>query len=111
MKLFYTPQAQDQLQAILRYIAFHNPEAAVRVLALIRSVAEQLPNFPHMGHESVMRETAYEYFVPFSQPPKPVKNKVVLSFKNNAFIGTLIPIWQTKRNGYLRGCRPAGSCI
>src|SRR3989344_459529 len=64
MKLFYTPQAQDQLQAILRYIAFHNPEAAVRGLAPIRSVAEQLPNFPHMGHESVMRETAYEFVVP-----------------------------------------------
>ena len=64
MRLTYTPQAKDQLRAILRYIAFHNPEAAVRVLALIRSVAEQLPNFPHMGHESVMRETAYEFVVP-----------------------------------------------
>ena len=64
MRLTYTPQAKDQLRAILRYIAFHNPEAAVRVLALIRSVAEQLPNFPRMGHESVMRDIAYELVVP-----------------------------------------------
>jgi addiction module RelE/StbE family toxin len=49
MRLRYTSEALAHLRSIYSYIAERNPAAAHRVMADIRSGAERLRSFPHMG--------------------------------------------------------------
>lgn len=50
MRLFYTPRAQRDLQAIFTYIDRNNPAAATNVVDRIHACAEALETFPYMGH-------------------------------------------------------------
>lgn len=49
MKLRYTPRAKLDLAEIHDYIAQENPQAARRVIFLIRQTAETLPKNPQIG--------------------------------------------------------------
>lgn len=49
MKLRYTPRAKLDLAEIHDYIAQENPQAARRVILLIRKAAETLPQKPQIG--------------------------------------------------------------
>ena len=49
MKLRYTPRAKLDLAEIHDYIAQENPQAARRVILLIRKAAETLPQNPQIG--------------------------------------------------------------
>ena len=49
MKLRYTPRAKSDLAEIHDYIAQENPQAARRVIHIIRNAAEALPQNPQVG--------------------------------------------------------------
>lgn len=49
MKLRYTPRARSDLVEIHDYIAQDNPQAAKRVIQIIRKAAEALPQNPFVG--------------------------------------------------------------
>jgi addiction module RelE/StbE family toxin len=49
MRLRYTPQARLDLAEIHDYIALENPQAARRVIVIIRKAAEALPPNPLVG--------------------------------------------------------------
>jgi addiction module RelE/StbE family toxin len=49
MRLRYTPQARLDLEEIHDYIALENPQAARRVIVIIRKAAEALPPNPLVG--------------------------------------------------------------
>ena len=49
MKLRYTPRARSDLADIHDYIAQDNPQAAKRVIQIIRKAAEALPQNPFVG--------------------------------------------------------------
>lgn len=49
MKLRYTPRARSDLAEIHDYIAQENPEAAKRIISIIRKAAESLPQTPLVG--------------------------------------------------------------
>lgn len=49
MKLRFTPQARSDLAEIHDYIAQDNPQAARRVIAILRKSAEALPSNPLVG--------------------------------------------------------------
>jgi toxin ParE1/3/4 len=50
VKLRFTAEALEHIAAIYSYIRDRNPIAATQVVARIRSVAQQLAEFPRMGH-------------------------------------------------------------
>lgn len=49
MRLRYTPRAKLDLAEIHDYIAQENPQAARRVVLIVRRAAETLPQNPHIG--------------------------------------------------------------
>ena len=49
MKVRYTLDALEHLDAIGAYIEARNPEAARRVIARIRAAADRLSEFPRIG--------------------------------------------------------------
>jgi addiction module RelE/StbE family toxin len=49
MKLRYTPRARLDLAEIHDYIAQENPQAARRIVSIIRKAAEALPQNPFVG--------------------------------------------------------------
>ena len=49
MGIVYAPRALADLQAIEGYISPHNPVAAKRVLAVIKSAIDALEQFPRLG--------------------------------------------------------------
>ena len=57
MKVRYTLEAIGHIGAIYAYIEARNPEAARRVIARIRATAEQLGEFPHVGHYGLVAGT------------------------------------------------------
>jgi addiction module RelE/StbE family toxin len=57
MKLRYTPRAKLDLAEIHDYIAQENPQAARRVVQLIRKAAETLPQNPQVGRLGRIAET------------------------------------------------------
>jgi toxin ParE1/3/4 len=50
VKLRFTAEAREHIAAIYNYIRDRNPVAATQVVARIRAAAEQLAEFPRMGH-------------------------------------------------------------
>ena len=50
VKLRFTAEAREHIAAIYSYIRDRNPVAATQVVARIRFAAEQLAEFPRMGH-------------------------------------------------------------
>jgi len=50
VKLRFTAEAREHIAAIYSYIRDRNPVAATQVVARIRGAAEQLAEFPRMGH-------------------------------------------------------------
>jgi toxin ParE1/3/4 len=50
LKLRFTAEAREHIAAIYSYIRDRNPVAATQVVARIRGAAEQLAEFPRMGH-------------------------------------------------------------
>jgi len=50
VKLRFTTEAREHIAAIYSYIQDRNPAAATQVVARIRFAAEQLTEFPRMGH-------------------------------------------------------------
>jgi toxin ParE1/3/4 len=50
MKVRYTLEALGHLDTIYSYIEARNPEAARRVIRRVLAAAEQLDEFPHIGH-------------------------------------------------------------
>jgi toxin ParE1/3/4 len=58
MKVRYTLEALDHLDAISDYIGARNPIAARRVLGRIRAAAERLGEFPNMGHAGLVPGTS-----------------------------------------------------
>jgi len=50
VKLRFTAEAREHIAAIYSYIKDRNPAAATQVVARIRLAAEQLAEFPRMGH-------------------------------------------------------------
>jgi toxin ParE1/3/4 len=67
MKVFWSPLAVEDLEAIHAYIAEENPSAARKIAQIIRSAAEKLADFPDLGRtgrvqgtrELVIAGTAY----------------------------------------------------
>jgi toxin ParE1/3/4 len=57
MKVRYTLEAIGHIDAIHAYIEARNPEAARRVITRIRAAAEQLGEFPHIGHLGLVAGT------------------------------------------------------
>jgi addiction module RelE/StbE family toxin len=57
MKLRYTPRARSDLAEIHDYIAQENPQAARRVVLIIRKAAEALPQNPLVGRSGRVAET------------------------------------------------------
>jgi len=57
MKLRYTPRAKLDIAEIHDYIAQENPQAAKRVILLIRKAAETLPQNPQIGKLGRIAET------------------------------------------------------
>ncbi len=57
MKLRYTPRARLDLAEIHDYIAQENPQAARRVISIIRKAAEALPQNPMVGKTGRVAET------------------------------------------------------
>jgi toxin ParE1/3/4 len=49
VRLRYTPRAKLDLAEIHDYIAQENPQAARRVVFIVRRAAETLPQNPHIG--------------------------------------------------------------
>jgi toxin ParE1/3/4 len=49
MRIVYTPRALADLYAIEAYISRHNPSAATRVLAVIKSAIDSLGQSPRLG--------------------------------------------------------------
>jgi toxin ParE1/3/4 len=50
MKVRYTLEALEHMDAIYVYIEQRNPVAATRVITRIRAAAERLGEFPKIGH-------------------------------------------------------------
>lgn len=50
LRLRFTAEAREHIAAIYNYIRDRNPVAATQVVARIRLAAEQLVEFPRMGH-------------------------------------------------------------
>ena len=50
VRLRFTAEARQHIAAIFSYIGDRNPVAATQVVARIRAAAEQLAEFPRMGH-------------------------------------------------------------
>ena len=50
VRLRFTAEAREHIAAIYGYIRDRNPVAATQVVARIRFAAEQLAEFPRMGH-------------------------------------------------------------
>ena len=50
VKLRFTAEAREHIAAIYSYIQDRNPVAATQVVARIRLAAEQLAEFPRLGH-------------------------------------------------------------
>lgn len=50
VKLRFTTEAREHIAAVYSYIQDRNPVAATQVVARIRFAAEQLTEFPRMGH-------------------------------------------------------------
>lgn len=50
MKVIWSPEAIHDRHTIFDYIATHNPGAAVRLDIRIEKMADDLADFPHMGH-------------------------------------------------------------
>ena len=48
-KVIFAPQALDELEQIVRFIAQDNPDAAIRFGDYLVDRAESLANFPEMG--------------------------------------------------------------
>ncbi|WP_420237115.1 type II toxin-antitoxin system RelE/ParE family toxin [Telmatobacter bradus] len=67
MKVFWSPLAIEDLEAIHAYIAEENPSAARKIAQIICSAAEKLADFPELGRagrvtgtrELVVAGTAY----------------------------------------------------
>jgi plasmid stabilization system protein ParE len=57
MKVRYTLEAIGHMDTIHSYIEARNPEAARRVIERIRTAAEQLGEFPHIGHLGLVTGT------------------------------------------------------
>jgi len=57
MKLRYTPRAQLDLTEIHDYIAQENPQAAKRVILIIRKASETLLQNPQVGRMGRIAET------------------------------------------------------
>ena len=57
MKLRYTVEALRHIDSIYSYIERRNPEAAARVVVRIRAAAEQLSEFPQIGHTGIVADT------------------------------------------------------
>jgi plasmid stabilization system protein ParE len=62
MRLRYTAEANQHIDAIYDYIAERSPVAATDVVRRIRAAAERLREFPHMGHIGIV-PTAREWVV------------------------------------------------
>src|SRR5215217_4633500 len=62
MRLRYTAEANQHLDAIYDYIAERNPVAATDVIRRVRAAAERLGEFPYIGHVGVV-PTAREWVV------------------------------------------------
>jgi len=50
VRLRFTAEAREHIAGIYSYIRDRNPVAATQVVARIRFAAEQLAEFPRMGH-------------------------------------------------------------
>ena len=50
VRLRFTAEAREHIAVIYSYIRERNPVAATQVVARIRLAAEQLAEFPRMGH-------------------------------------------------------------
>jgi toxin ParE1/3/4 len=50
LKLRFTAEAREHIATVYSYIRDRNPVAATQVAARIRLAAEQLAEFPRMGH-------------------------------------------------------------
>jgi toxin ParE1/3/4 len=50
VRLRFTAEAREHIAAIYSYVRDRNPVAATQVVARIRMAAEQLAEFPRMGH-------------------------------------------------------------
>jgi toxin ParE1/3/4 len=57
MKVRYTLEALEHIDAIGAYIEARNPEAARRVIARIRAAADRLGEFPRIGHVGLVAGT------------------------------------------------------
>jgi toxin ParE1/3/4 len=57
MKLRFTPRARLDLAEIHDYIAQENPQAARRVIAILRKTAEALPSNPLVGRSGRVADT------------------------------------------------------
>lgn len=62
VRLRFTAEAREHIAAIYGYIRDRNPVAATQVVARIRFAAEQLAEFPRMGHIGRVPGT-YEWVV------------------------------------------------
>jgi toxin ParE1/3/4 len=66
MPIIYTPRALSDLLAIETYISRHNPRAATRVLAVIKSAIDSLEQSPRLG---LPIDTEGRYRLPISRFP------------------------------------------
>jgi plasmid stabilization system protein ParE len=57
MRVRYTLEAIAHINTIYSYIEARNPEAARRVIERVRAAAEQLSEFPRIGHGGVVPGT------------------------------------------------------
>ena len=57
VKLRFTTEAREHIAAIYNYVRDRNPVAATQVIARIRLAAEQLTEFPRMGHAGRVKGT------------------------------------------------------
>jgi plasmid stabilization system protein ParE len=62
MKLRFSEDALEHIDAIHDYIAERNPTAATRVVRRIRAAAEQLVHFPQMARAGLVPDT-HEWIV------------------------------------------------
>ena len=57
MRVCYTLEAVEHIDAIHSFIEGRNPQAARRVIEHIRDAAERLVEFPHIGHAGLVAGT------------------------------------------------------
>lgn len=97
MRIEWTAEAADELNAILSYISAQDPSAAALVAGRVLAAEDRIRRFPKAGRHDGETDT-FDQFIP--------KTRIVLTYALRDGVIWIVTTWHTSRDPKAKPVRP-----